>query len=126
MPSGSKPTKVNLGGRSRYGGKRHVPGVMNKTEEKFADVLQVLKLAGEVEDWKFEPLKLRLGKNCWFTLDFAVLYADGVYELVDVKGGGPIADDALVKIKTAAEMFPHFRFVIEQLTREGGWKRTEY
>lgn len=110
----------------KYAGKRYVPGEMNKTESNFADALTALKIEGRVLDWKFEPLKLRIGAKCFLTMDFLVLYDDGILELVDVKGTGPIAEDSIVKIKAAAALHPWFRFVIEKKQKDGGWLRTEY
>ena len=127
----SAPTRQKFKGRGvgrRYG-KRHVPGVMNKTEEKFADLLQERKKNGEVIEWLFESVTLKLADGCRFTPDFFVVLADGSIELIDVKGTGPVDDKSIVKIKCAAERFFEFRFVMEkQQTRKngGGWKRTEY
>lgn len=108
-------------------GKRHIPGVMNQTESAYADALYALKLTGEIIDWKFEAVKFRLAAGCFYTPDFAVFYADCEMEFVDVKGGGPIAEASVVRMKCAAEAFPFFRFAMEQrLPKKGGWKRTEY
>lgn len=105
---------------TRYG-VRHKPGQMNGTEAKYAELLQLRKLAGEVILWHFEDIKFNLGDRCFYTPDFTVWLADGTMELVDVKGG-VIADDALVKIKVAAEKFPQFTWVIEQYTKKT-WNR---
>lgn len=112
---------------SKYG-KRHRPGEMNQTEAAYAEMLQARKLSGEIAEWWFEAFTLKLANNTRYTPDFAVQFADGGMEMVDVKGGGPIDPKSLVKIKCAAEKFWQFRFVIEQrLPRKGGgWKRTEY
>lgn len=110
--------------RSRHG-KRHVPGQMNKTEAEYADILHARVLAKEVVSWEFEAFKIRLALRCWYTLDFFVVLADGSIEVVDVKGGGPIEDDALVKIKAASESYWMFKFVIEQKTKDG-WQRREF
>ena len=53
-------------------GKRHTPGVMNKTEEAYAKTLQVRKLAGEIVDWQFEAQTFKLAADCRYTPDFAV------------------------------------------------------
>jgi hypothetical protein len=111
----------------RYG-KRHIPGVMNKTEEQYAETLQARKLSGEVLAWWFEEHTFKLAPDTRFTPDFAVLLADGTMELVDVKGA-PTADDALVKIKCAAEKFWQFKFVQEKKRAKrdgGGFERREF
>ena len=67
---------ARFGDRSKYG-KRHVPGVMNVTESRYAEVLQLKKLSGEVLEWLFEAQTFKLADDCRFTPDFMVLYADG-------------------------------------------------
>lgn len=82
-------------------------GEMNKTEARFARLLDVQKLAGEVLWWKFEGIKLMLAKNTSITIDFAVLFADGVLTMIDVKGAKAIfTDDARAKMKVAAAEYP--------------------
>lgn len=106
---------------TRYG-KRHVPGVMNQTENAYASILEQRKAIGEVIRWEFEAMTFKLAPLCSFTPDFMVWLTDGSMEFVDVKGCGPIDDKSTVKIKTAAEKFPMFSFVQEkkQLKRDGG------
>lgn len=83
-------------------------GKMNKTEARYAAHLELQKAAGEVLWWAFEPMNLRLGTNCFYRVDFLVLKADGSLEAHEVKGYW--TDDALVKIRVAAEKFP-FAFI---------------
>lgn len=113
---------------SRYG-KRHVPGVMNQTEQAYAELLQARKAFGEIVEWGFECVTFKLSKDCRYTPDFYIFYPDGSMEFVDAKGGGPIDPKSLVKIKGAAEKFFQFQFSIEQKLAKkhgGGWQRTEY
>jgi hypothetical protein len=84
-------------------------GVMNKTEQRYADFLELRKRAGEILWWKFEGIKLRLADKTFLTPDFAIMNADCSIQLDDIKGF--MMDDANVKIKVAAEMYP-FRFYI--------------
>lgn len=119
---------MRFGDRSKYG-KRHKPGEMNKTEGEYAAMLEARKIAGEIIEWSFETITLKLADNTRYTPDFVVVRADGVMELIDVKGGGPIDPKAIVKIKVAAERFWMFAFAIEQKQAKkngGGWKRTDY
>lgn len=110
-------------GKARGRGRTaHSPGAMNKTEERYASVLEQRRLAGEISWWGFEPLKLRLAKATFYSPDFMVLDGDGLVEMHEVKGHWE--DDARVKIKVAAERFPMFRFVaVSQV--HGGWKYEE-
>ena len=97
------------------------PGQMNKTEAKYAGYLELRKAAGEVLWYAFEPIKLRLADNTFFTPDFAVLPDSLVLELHDVKGARAIVtDDAKVKVKVAASSFP-FVFRLAFPTKGGGW-----
>lgn len=96
-------------------------GAMNKTEQAYAAHLELLRHAGQVLWFKFEGLKLRLADNTFYTPDFAVMAADGVMEMHEVKGFWQ--DDARAKIKIAADLYP-FRFqAIKALPKKsgGGW-----
>src|SRR3979490_1182329 len=84
-------------------------GEMNKTEQAYDNHLQQLQQAGEILWHKFEAIKLRLADNTFYTCDFAVLTADCVLEMHEVKGGFWM-EDSRVKIKVAAAMYP-FQFV---------------
>ena len=104
---------------------RQPVGSMNKTEAAYADHLRVLQFAGEIAWHKFEGVKLRLADNTFYTPDFAVMTADGTIELHEIKGF--MQDDAAVKIKVAAAMYP-FRFVIVKAKPKrdgGGWSAIE-
>lgn len=101
---------------------RHVPGEMNATEKAYAQHLDKLKAVGEVIDWSFESMKLKLGKACFYTPDFVVITPDGI-EVHEVKGHWE--DDARVKIKVAAAKFWWFKFIAIQKDR-AGWKVEEF
>ena len=96
-------------------------GTMNKTEAAYDQHLALLQHAGEIQWRKFEGLKLRLADNTFYTPDFAVMAADGVMELHEVKGFWQ--DDARAKIKIAADLYP-FRFIavkVKPKKEGGGW-----
>ena len=101
---------------------RHVVGKMNQTEARYAAYLNTRKIAGEVQEWYFEPLKLRLADKTFYTPDFMVLTREWIIELHEVKGF--MEDDAAVKLKVAAETFPCFRFLL-CAPSQGGWKVKE-
>lgn len=97
-------------------------GQMNKTEASYAVLLEQLKVAGQIQWYRFEGLKLRLADKTFYTPDFAVMRDDGVIECHECKGFWQ--DDARVKIKVAAEMYP-FRFLAAKQRakkRGGGWE----
>lgn len=97
-------------------------GKMNKTESAYARYLEALKHVGEVLWYEFEPMNLRLADKCFYTVDFMVMVKSGQIECHEVKGYW--TDDALVKIKAAAEKFP-FRFISVRLVK-GNWDVREF
>ena len=114
-----------LGGRVLAKGNRgtfHKSGEMNKTEAAYAARLESLKLAGEIADYRFECLKLRLADNTFYAPDFIVLRPDGAFEVHEVKGHWE--DDARVKIKVAAELYP-FKFIAAR-KQKGAWLFEEF
>jgi len=83
---------------------------MNKTEKNYSNHLESLKIAGDIKDWKHEPFNLRLADRTFYKPDFVVINSNDHIEIHEVKGYA-FRDDALVKIKVAAENFPWFKFV---------------
>jgi hypothetical protein len=98
-------------------------GTMNKTEAAYDTYLWNLRHAGAILWHKFEPIKLRLADNTFFTPDFGVLPASNVLELHEIKGHWQ--DDARVKIKVAAALYP-FKFIAVTAKRGGGWDVEEF
>ena len=80
---------------------------MNKTEARYAALLDIRMKAGEVVWWRFEGVTLKLADDTRYTPDFVLMLRDGTIECHETKGFW--RDDALVKIKVAAAGFP-FRF----------------
>jgi len=122
-------------GRSS-GGKRHFAigrkrerGEQNKTEARFErEWIMPRVMAQEIAWFAFEAIKLRLADATFFTADFSILPVDGVLEIIDVKGSPRIVEeDARVKIKVAAELFPFRFFFAWPLPKAegGGWHRDE-
>jgi len=79
--------------------------------------LEAMKATGEILDWKFEGIKLRLADRTWYHIDFVVTFPDRI-ELHEVKGHWE--NDARVKWKVAADAFWMFKFVAVQ------WKRGQW
>lgn len=97
-------------------------GERNKTEQAYENLLEAMRIAGDVLWYKFEGMKLRLADNTFYTPDFAVMLASGQIEMHEVKGHWQ--DDARVKIKVAADLYP-FRFVAAKPKAKkdgGGWE----
>ncbi len=101
-------------------------GQMNKTEEAYAKHLEQWQACGGILWHKFEGVKLRLADNTFYTPDFAVMRLDGQLEMHEVKGFWQ--DDARVKIKVAASLYP-FRFLAMKAKAKkngGGWEAEEF
>lgn len=79
-------------------------GTMNRTEAEYARFLDTLIVCKDVAWWKFEGIKLRLADNTFYSPDFVVMRSDGALECHEVKGHWQ--DDARVKIKVAASIYP--------------------
>lgn len=97
-------------------------GQMNKTEAAYSQHLELCKREGSVLWYKFEGMKFRLADNTFYTPDFAVMLFGGDIELHEVKGHWE--EDARVKIKVAADLYP-FKFVavkVQTKKEGGGWK----
>ncbi len=104
-------------------------GSMNRTEAAYAQVLESRRLAGEIASWQFQPVKLRLADRTFYEPDFMVILSDGTCQFHETKAGvmnkgtgdvSPLVeDDAMVKIKVAAEQHP-FEFVMA-FCRKGEW-----
>jgi hypothetical protein len=105
-------------GPSRPGRTQPRAGEPNKTEAKYGDHLADLKALGRVSDYAFEPMKLRLAGRTWLKIDYAVKVTTGLI-LVDVKGG-PLEDDAAVKLKVCAEKYPWLPLYLVYRER-GAW-----
>jgi len=101
-------------------------GTMNKTEREYAGHLSYLQTLKRILWFKFEGVKLRLADNTFYTPDFAVMPDDCRLEMHEVKGWWQ--DDARVKIKVAASIYP-FRFIAVTKRAQkhgGGWEREEF
>ena len=97
-------------------------GERNKTEQAYENLLEAMRISGDVLWYKFEGMKLRLADNTFYTPDFAVMLSSGQIGMHEVKGFWQ--DDARVKIKIAAELYP-FRFVAAKPKAKkngGGWE----
>lgn len=123
--SGNKiPESVNLFPKKTdsFALGRMKAGKMNKTETAYFNYLQTLQYAGDVLWFEFEPMNLKLADKCFYRIDFLVMVKSRQLECHEVKGYW--TDDALVKIKTAAEKFP-FRFIAVKLVK-GEWEVREF
>ena len=93
---------------------------MNRLETRYADFLELRKRAGEILDYRFEPMRLILSHNVpgkrnavTYLPDFLVIYADHM-EFVEIKAKRgkwtSMKDDARAKLNIASETFSWFKF----------------
>jgi hypothetical protein len=81
---------------------------MNGLETAFWECLQ----RGPYRDVYTFPFNLRLAGRTFYKIDFGAVIEDGhTWDLFEVKGGHAW-DDAIVKLKVAAERYPAFRFYL--------------
>lgn len=106
----------------RYALGRLKAGAMNRTEAKYAQRLEERRRNGGIAWFKFEAVKLRLADKTFYTPDFAVMLTDGTLEMHEVKGFWE--DDARVKVKVAASLYP-FRFIAVTHKR-GAWSQEDF
>ena len=87
-------------------------------------VLRVWKRTGKIHDYLYSPFKLCLGYKVFYKIDFLVIYEfeEGVYrfDVIEVKGK-KAWDDAIVKIKNAANLMPYMDFYLTTRNDLGQW-----
>jgi hypothetical protein len=103
-------------------------GERNKTEAAFEILLKSWLQDGLILWYEFEGVKLKLADNTFFTVDFAAMDNTGMLIMFEVKGAAAIfQDDAKVKIKVAAKLYP-FKFMVaipKPKKDGGGWDIVE-
>lgn len=90
--------------------------LLNKTESRFLDLLkaeQPNKYVG------CQNITFLLAPDLRYTPDFWIAYPDAKLTFWEVKGAF-IREDGMVKLKTAAAMFPMFIFIMAQW-KDGKW-----
>jgi hypothetical protein len=75
-----------------------VPGFQNRTEAAYAALLEQRRRAGEIADYLFEELRLKVGVDSWYTPDFSVTLPCGGIYLVEVKAFRLNADGTIYKV----------------------------
>lgn len=102
----ARPAKGRKLGRGRTRGTKDG---MNKLEKSFLDEVLIPRWrAGEIEEPRFEAIKLKLARRTFYTPDFLVNETSGNIVIYEVKGFWE--EDARVKVKVAAYLYP-FRFI---------------
>lgn len=84
-------------------------------EEQYNAILEARLVAGEIQWFKYESLRFKLAEGAWLNLDFAVVAADGTFEMHEVKGQWREA--ARVRWKVVKETYP---IVFKLVVKRGG------
>ena len=106
--------------------RRHVAGRMNRLEQRFlTEIVEPWEASGDVKYWHFEAVNLRLADKTWWKPDFWVVLANGKQLAAEVKGHWE--DDARVKIKLAAEIYPWLHIQAWMWDRKAKeWNREDF
>lgn len=93
-----------------------------KTEIRFEnDYLRGMLAAGEIQQYRHNSIRLKLGNGTWYKCDWTALNAAGKLILWEIKGGRPRQREAgIMAIKVAASTYPEFEFWLCQ------WKGGEW
>ena len=101
----------------RHRGKAHFKTVkndlgQNRLEACYDNYLAMLKRAGKILDYRFEPFTLRLTYKTItnYKPDFLVINLDEYMEIHETKGY--MEEDAWIKLKLAADLYPWFTFYL--------------
>lgn len=115
--------------RKRFQALGRLPkGTMNDTEAEYSQLLEQKKRSGEILDWRFHPMNVRLAPRVFYEVDFLVLTADLQVQIHEVKGGYT-TDKGQMKIRLCADALPWFGFFkATKLPKRdgGGWKMEEF
>lgn len=126
-PAEAKPKQSD--GVKRWQALGRLPkGEMNRTEQAYSQRLELMKRNGEILDWKFHPMNMRLAKNTFYEVDFLVLHKDMTIAIHETKGEYT-SEKGQMKIKLAAEAMPWFKFFkcIKLAEKNGGgWKIEDF
>ncbi len=97
----------------------------SKLEARYAGYLDLLKQAGEIIGYQYEPIRFLLpGKRNTYKADFLVQRLDRSIEIHEVKGYHKNLRDSVTKCKTAAGLNWWGKF-IKVTWEDGRWIQTE-
>ncbi len=88
----------------------------SKLEASYATHLDFRKAAGEIDEWRYEPLTFHLAPRTTLTPDFAVRIGNKL-EIHETKGFR--REDAMAKLKIAAKMYPWFEWYLVEKGKAG-------
>lgn len=92
---------------------------MTGLEADYGLILEARKRNGEIRDYAYEAVTLKLGPDCRYTPDYFVMAADDVIEFHECKGHHWAKN--MVKLRVAAERFPFRFFLVERDKQTRDW-----
>lgn len=98
------------------------PKSTDRWNHAYAQHLELLKRAGEIKWWWYEPFSLWLPGQVRYKPDFLIQYPDGLdrrLEFVEVKGWSRNLRDGMTRYKVAAAVFPCFTWKLVKKTKSG-------
>ena len=93
---------------------------MNKLETRYSDCLEMLLRQGKILAWGYESYQLKWAYKLTYTPDFFVITLEGTMEFHETKGDY-VREDSIIKLKTAAQLFPWHVFRLVKDDKAGGW-----
>jgi hypothetical protein len=96
--------KNTLRASGKTGRTPRTDGYKSNGEKQYANYLTLLKAAGEVISWEYEPRKFEVGIGAIYTPDFIVHYPKRV-EIIEIKGWSKNIRDGILRFKTAAMLY---------------------
>jgi len=96
----------------------------NKTETRFEnDYIRDWQISGQLENYGFETITLKIANGCRYTPDWVVKFSDPTRPITfyEIKARNMIWDDAKVKLKVAADKYPYFHFYLCAWDAKSGW-----
>lgn len=97
----------------------------SRLEAKYAEYLQGLKLAGEIQSWDYECSTFALARRTTYTPDFKVVLLDATVCFMEIKGWHRNLSTSRVKWKLCAEAHPEYQW-FWVTKRKDGWHHEEY
>jgi hypothetical protein len=92
----------------------------SRTEQRYALLLEQWQHDEMLVRWRYEALRLTLAPRTTLTVDFYLIFPEGVGDgrpqLHETKGW--IREDSWIKLKQAAALYPEFRFFMVRRHKE--------
>ena len=92
------------------------PKFKSKLEAEYAQMLEAQRAAGQIRDWHYEGITIKLADGVRFTVDFNLVGLDGSLSMIEVKGPY-MRDDARIKLRVAARAFPMWSWFLVRKQR---------